>query len=236
MRKFQDKIDEDASRLTPATKLPEASRLPIPTPLAEKPVYDASKRLIDVLLSVVALIGLLPVMLLVMLLIKLDSRGPIFYRQERIGKDGKPFRMLKFRSMFSLDKDVPDELRTLNESSGPLFKMRNDPRITHVGRIIRRLSIDELPQVLNVITGEMSLVGPRPPLPRELAAYEELQLLRLRVKPGMTGAWQVSGRSRLTFEDMVRLDLDYIERRSLLLDLSLIARTIPSVLVGDGAY
>ena len=190
----------------------------------------------DIALSLAALIALLPLLAIAAMLIRLDSKGSVFYRQERMGKDAKPFLMLKFRSMHERDIDVPPELLLRNESTGPLFKIKNDPRVTRIGRVIRKTSIDELPQLINVLKGEMSLVGPRPPLPRELAGYEVAQLLRLRVKPGITGPWQVGGRSKLTFDDMVRLDLQYIEDRSLLLDLKLLALTIPTVLLGDGAY
>jgi lipopolysaccharide/colanic/teichoic acid biosynthesis glycosyltransferase len=214
-----------------------AEPLPIEAPaLRRRPVYEFTKRAVDILLSFVALTALTPVFLAVALAIKLDSRGPVFYRQTRMGKDAKPFTMLKFRSMFHRPIDLPPELLAHNESNGPLFKMRNDPRVTRVGRLIRRASIDELPQLINVLWGHMSLVGPRPPLPREFEGFETVQRLRLRVVPGVTGPWQVSGRSNLPFEEMVRLDLGYIERRSLLLDLKLLLLTVPTVLLGRGAY
>ena len=201
-----------------------------------KRLYAIAKRALDIAVSLMTLTLLLPLVLVAAVLIRLDSRGSVFYRQERMGKDAKPFQMLKFRSMHERDVDVPPELMLRNESTGPLFKIKNDPRVTRVGRIIRKTSIDELPQLINVLRGEMSLVGPRPPLPRELAGFEVAQLLRLRVTPGITGPWQVGGRSRLTFDDMVRLDLQYIEERSLLLDLKLLVLTVPTVLLGDGAY
>jgi lipopolysaccharide/colanic/teichoic acid biosynthesis glycosyltransferase len=168
--------------------------------------------------------------------IKLDSRGSIFYRQLRVGKDGTYFFMLKFRSMRQDAERVLEELRQQNEATGPLFKMRNDPRVTRVGRILRRLSLDELPQLFNVLRGEMSLVGPRPPIPSEVAKYEEWQFGRLRAVPGITGLWQVSGRSDVPFHDMVRLDLHYIRNWSLALDLAILLRTIPAVLTSRGAY
>jgi lipopolysaccharide/colanic/teichoic acid biosynthesis glycosyltransferase len=199
-------------------------------------LYNLSKRALDIVLSLAALIALLPLFLLTAALIRLDSRGSVFYRQERMGKDARPFQMLKFRSMHNRDVDIPADLLQRNESTGPLFKIKNDPRVTRVGRFIRKTSIDELPQFINVLKGEMSLVGPRPPMPRELAGYEVAQLLRLRVTPGVTGPWQVGGRSKLTFDDMVRLDLQYIEDRSLLLDLKLLVLTVPTVLLGHGAY
>jgi exopolysaccharide biosynthesis polyprenyl glycosylphosphotransferase len=194
------------------------------------------KRAFDLLFGMLALIGLAPLMLALALAIKLDSPGPIFFRQERVGKDGTRFRMLKFRSM-RVDADrLLETLRASNEATGPLFKMRNDPRVTRVGRLLRRSSLDELPQLFNVLIGEMSLVGPRPPVPKEVAEYEDWALGRLRAMPGMTGLWQVSGRSDVPFHDMVRLDLHYIRNWSLWLDLEIILRTVPAVLGNRGAY
>jgi lipopolysaccharide/colanic/teichoic acid biosynthesis glycosyltransferase len=204
--------------------------------LATRHVYEAAKRGFDFVLALIGLVLLTPLFAAVALLIKLESEGPVFYMQERLGKGAKPFLMFKFRSMYTCDVEIPPELLKLNESTGPLFKMRNDPRVTKIGRFIRRTSIDELPQLINVLLGQMSLVGPRPPLPRELVGFDRVQRLRLRVVPGVTGPWQVSGRSALPFEEMVRLDLEYIESRSLLLDLKLLLRTVPTVLFGDGAY
>jgi lipopolysaccharide/colanic/teichoic acid biosynthesis glycosyltransferase len=153
-----------------------------------------------------------------------------------VGKDGRHFRVLKFRSMRE-DADLRlSEVQRLNEVSGPMFKIRRDPRITRVGGFIRRYSLDELPQLINVVRGEMSLVGPRPPLPAEVERYEDWQLGRLRALPGITGLWQVSGRSEVPFDDMVRLDLEYIRKRSLALDFEILMRTIPAVLSTRGAY
>jgi exopolysaccharide biosynthesis polyprenyl glycosylphosphotransferase len=194
------------------------------------------KRAADLVLTSFALVALSPVLLGVMAAIKLDSRGPVFYRQKRVGKDGEYFWMLKFRSMcVDADKKLA-ELRARNEATGPLFKMRDDPRVTRVGRFIRRWSLDELPQLFNVMRGEMSLVGPRPPLPSEVDQYEDWQYGRLRAVPGLTGLWQVSGRSEVPFHDMVRLDLHYIRNWSLSLDLEIMLRTIPAVLTNRGAY
>lgn len=204
--------------------------------IVRRPLYDAAKRAFDITTSLVALLLTLPLLAVIALLIKLDSPGPVLFRQERLGKDGKRFTMVKFRSMYVDCEVITPELAQRNESTGPLFKMRNDPRITRVGRFLRRTSLDELPQILNVLEGSMSIVGPRPPLPRELAGYEDLQQQRLQVKPGLAGLWQVSGRSNLTFDEMVALDLEYIERRSFWFDLQLIVRTIPCVLLGRGAY
>ena len=194
------------------------------------------KRAFDLFGAICGLLVLAPLMGAIALAIRLDSPGPIFYRQERVGKDGKPFRMIKFRSMRQDADRHLEALRASNEASGPLFKMRNDPRITRVGRFLRRSSLDELPQLFNVLAGTMSLVGPRPPVPSEVEAYEDWQRGRLRAMPGMTGLWQVSGRSDVPFHDMVRLDLHYIRNWSLWLDIEIIARTVPAVLGNRGAY
>jgi exopolysaccharide biosynthesis polyprenyl glycosylphosphotransferase len=195
-----------------------------------------AKRVFDLVLScAVVLIGL-PVWLLLAAAIKLTSSGPVLYSQDRVGKDGELFGMYKFRSMYE-DADARRvELMADNEASGPLFKMKNDPRVTSVGKWLRRFSIDEFPQIINVLKGEMSLVGPRPPLPSEVERYTAHDLRRLEVVPGMTGLWQVSGRSSLTFDEMVRLDLFYIENWSVGLDITLLFRTIPAVLFARGAY
>ncbi len=193
------------------------------------------KRTFDILVaSSIVLLGM-PVWLVVMGLIKLTP-GPVFYRQQRVGRGGERFGMLKFRSMV-IDADARlAELQAANQASGPLFKMKDDPRITPVGKWMRKFSVDEFPQLLNVLKGEMSLVGPRPPLPQEVAQYTERDWRRLEVVPGMTGLWQVSGRSSLTFDEMVRLDIFYIENWSVGLDISLLLRTIPAVLFAKGAY
>jgi exopolysaccharide biosynthesis polyprenyl glycosylphosphotransferase len=194
------------------------------------------KRVVDLVLAVAAL-GAGSVMLAaISVAIRLDSPGPVLYRQRRVGKDGVEFDMLKFRSMRRDADRMLDKLSALNEATGPLFKIRRDPRVTSVGRILRRFSLDELPQLLNVLRGEMSLVGPRPPLPAEVLRYEEWQTARLRARPGMTGLWQVSGRSEVPFNDMVRLDLHYVRNWSLGLDLEIILRTIPAVVANRGAY
>jgi lipopolysaccharide/colanic/teichoic acid biosynthesis glycosyltransferase len=168
----------------------------------------------------------------VAVIIKLDSRGPVFFHQKRIGFMGKPFYMHKFRSMVTDAEERFEEVEDKNEISGFMFKIRNDPRVTKVGKIIRKTSIDELPQLFNVIKGEMSIVGPRPPIGREVQKYDAWHNLRLSVKPGITGLWQVSGRNDIGFEDMCRLDLKYIRERNFKNDLKIIFRTIP-VLLGD---
>ncbi|MEI7814774.1 MAG: sugar transferase, partial [Coriobacteriia bacterium] len=196
------------------------------------------KRAFDLVVGVVIVIIGTPIWLAVALAIKIDSSGPVFYRQERIGRAGRPFGMFKFRSMCSDADERLFDLRAAgaNEATGPLFKMEDDPRVTRVGRWMRKYSVDEFPQLINVLLGEMSLVGPRPPLPEETASYDASHWRRMEVIPGMTGLWQVSGRSRLTFDEMMRLDLYYIENWSVGADIGLLLRTIPAVLFARGAY
>ena len=194
------------------------------------------RRALDILVASLALLLLLPVLLTVALLIRLDSPGPILFVQKRVGKHGREFPVFKFRSMFTDAETRLGSVLAKNERSGPVFKMRHDPRVTRVGRPLRRFSLDELPQLLNVLRGEMSLVGPRPALPREVALYTPAQRLRLSVTPGLTGLWQVSGRAELSFEDSVFLDLEYVRRQSVWLNLVLLVRTVPAVLTGHGAY
>jgi exopolysaccharide biosynthesis polyprenyl glycosylphosphotransferase len=194
------------------------------------------KRATDLLLVSLGLLVISPILAAIALAVKLDSPGPVLYRQQRVGKDGRLFSMFKFRSMCQDADRRLEALRAQNEASGPLFKMRKDPRVTRVGAVLRRWSLDELPQLLNVLRGEMSLVGPRPPLPKEVEKYEAWQLGRLRAVPGLTGLWQVSGRSEVPFHDMVRLDLHYIRNWSFAMDLEILLRTIPAVLTNRGAY
>jgi exopolysaccharide biosynthesis polyprenyl glycosylphosphotransferase len=194
------------------------------------------KRAIDIAGALAGIIIFSPFWLLIIILIKLDSRGPMFYRQERLGKGGRPFEIFKFRSMVVGADEMLPELAEFNEMDGPIFKIKKDPRITHVGRLLRKFSIDEFPQLINVLKGDMSLVGPRPPIPEEVEEYERWQMKRLTVPQGVTGLWQVSGRNLLTFEEMVRLDIYYIENWSLWLDLKLLLKTIPVVVLMRGAY
>lgn len=199
-------------------------------------VNQAIKRAMDIAVAGTALVASAPIMLLVAIAVKLDSRGGVFYPQERVGAGGKVFRLYKVRSMYSdADKRLA-ELRTNNEAGGPTFKMKDDPRRTRVGRIIRRFSLDEVPQFWNVFLGHISVVGPRAPIPAEVEQYEEWHHRRLEVTPGLTGLWQVSGRSELPFDEMVMLDIYYIENWSLWLDLKIMLQTIPAVIGGRGAY
>lgn len=194
------------------------------------------KRLFDLVMGSLTTLIMLPVGGLVALAIRWDSDGPIFYRQIRIGKNGLPFHVYKFRSMVTNAEDRLCEMADLNEATGPLFKMRDDPRQTRVGHFLRKYSLDELPQLFNVLRGEMSLVGPRPNLPQEVEQYQAWHRKRLSVSPGMTGLWQVSGRSNLTFDEMVLLDIYYAENWNLLLDFNILLRTIPAVISRRGAY
>ncbi len=195
-----------------------------------------AKRALDILAALAILLVSSPVTLLAALLIRLDSPGPILFSQTRVGEKGKLFTVLKFRSMRVGAEAEQEQLRERNEATGPLFKIRNDPRQTRFGRLLRRTSVDEIPQFLNVLKGEMSVVGPRPGLPSEVARYQPWHRQRLEVKPGITGLWQVSGRSDLTFDEMCLLDIYYIENWSLALDIQIMLRTIPRVLFGSGAY
>lgn len=194
------------------------------------------KRAIDVTVSLIGLILLLPFFALLALLIKLDSDGPVFFTQIRVGKGEHLFACYKFRSMRQGAEAEQAGLQVLNEADGPIFKIRDDPRITRVGRVLRRLSLDELPQLFNVLMGHMSLVGPRPAPPSEVQRYQSWHKRRLEVAPGLTGLWQVSGRSELSFDEMVLLDLYYIEHWSPFLDVQIMLRTLPKMITGEGAY
>lgn len=207
----------------------------------EKPQYDGAKRFqkraFDVCFSLLVLVPALPVLLAAGLAVKLTSKGPIFYKSYRIGMDGKPFEMLKIRTMYDGADAQRAHLEELNEvPGGVIFKMRQDPRVTPVGRFLRRYSIDELPQFINVLRREMSVVGPRPPLPSEVEAYDHRVRRRLLVRPGITGLWQVSGRSDLSWDDFVRLDLSYVENWSMVSDLMIAVKTVRVVASGRGAY
>ena len=194
------------------------------------------KRALDVAGGLLALAFAGPVILLAALAVKLTSRGPAFYTSTRLGKNGRPFTFYKLRSMYVGADAERASLMHMNEADGPVFKIARDPRVTRIGQWMRCTSVDELPQLLNVLKGDMSLVGPRPPLPEEAEKYEAWQRRRLDVKPGITCLWQVSGRSRLGFDEWMRLDLEYIRRQSVATDLWILARTVPAVLSREGAY
>lgn len=198
----------------------------------ESAIYNMAKRILDIIASTLGLIILSPILLVVAILIKLESKGPVIFSQKRIGLNKKEFKMYKFRSMVQNAEELKEKLAKENEMSGPMFKMKNDPRVTKVGRFIRKTSIDELPQLINVLKGDMSLVGPRPSLPKEVSKFEPWMLKRLQVKPGLTCYWQVSGRNNIDFEDWMKLDLQYVDDRSFWLDLKLILKTA-TVLFGD---
>jgi exopolysaccharide biosynthesis polyprenyl glycosylphosphotransferase len=194
------------------------------------------KRMFDLAVATVGLVFTAPILLAAAIATKLDSPGPVFFSQERIGRNGELFRVRKLRSMVVDAEARLDDLREQSEADGPLFKMRHDPRLTRVGRFLRATSIDELPQLWNVMRGEMSVVGPRPALASEAAEWSEDLRGRLRVKPGITGMWQVNGRSSASFDDYARHDLYYVDNWSLLTDLAIVAKTVPVVLGRRGAY
>ena len=204
-------------------------------PFDSRPAQRAIKRLFDIVASALALAVLSPLLLMVAVAIKLSSRGPILFAQERVGLHGRIFKMLKFRSMVANADALKAKLSARNEQAGPVFKIKNDPRITPLGRFLRKYSIDELPQLINVLRGEMSVVGPRPPVPPEVARYQAWQLRRLSVRPGLTCIWQVSGRNQISFEEWMYLDMRYIDHWSFWSDVALILRTVPAVLTGRGA-
>lgn len=195
-------------------------------------LYEVIKRIIDIVASFIGLILLSPLILIVSMLIKLESKGEVIFKQKRVGLNGKEFYMYKFRSMVINAEELKEQLESQNEMSGPMFKIKDDPRITKVGKFIRKTSIDELPQLINVIKGDMSLVGPRPSLPKEVKKFEQWMMERLEVKPGLTCIWQVSGRNNIDFEDWMKLDIKYVRERSFKLDIKLILKTV-LVLLGD---
>ena len=205
--------------------------------IAEETLYTRyGKRCLDIAGSLVCLLLVLPFLPLIALAIKGTSKGPVLYRSIRLGKDGQPFVFYKFRSMVDGAHESRNFLLHLNEVEGPVFKIARDPRVTLVGRFLRRTSIDEIPQLFNVLRGDMTLVGPRPPIPEEVEKYEPWQRRRLDVKPGITCLWQISGRSKLGFDEWMRLDIQYIQNQSFLLDLKILLRTFPAVISREGAY
>jgi lipopolysaccharide/colanic/teichoic acid biosynthesis glycosyltransferase len=202
----------------------------------DKTLYELAKRGIDLAGALTALLLLSPLLGLCALSIKLDSAGPVFFRQPRRGRRGRIFSMLKFRTMVDGAAGMQGQLAHLNEVDGPVFKIREDPRLTRVGKFLRRYSIDELPQLVNIVKGEMSLVGPRPLPVEEVDMSDPVQIERLSVSPGLTCYWQINGRSDVSFDEWMRMDLEYIRRRSVAEDLKIIVRTLPAVCKGDGAY
>ena len=220
--KFEEEFDEVAIAIDFSEVLAKESIL-----------YSITKRLIDIVGSLCGIILLSPLFLIVAILIKLeDPKGKVFFAQERNGRYPKTFKMYKFRSMVHNAEDLLKDLMDRNEQTGPVFKINDDPRITKVGKVIRRTSIDELPQLFNVLKGDMSLVGPRPPIPHEVEQYNSYQMQRLAVKPGLTCIWQVSGRNNIGFDEWVEMDIEYIKTRNLWLDIKLIFKTV-GVLFGD---
>ncbi len=199
-------------------------------------LYLITKRALDLIVASLIVLMVLPLVPVIVLLIKMDSKGPVLFRQKRVGKNGKVFELFKFRSMVDGAEKALDSLRPLSNREGPIFKIEEDPRITRVGRFLRRSSLDELPQIINVLKGDMTIVGPRPNLPSEVAQYLPWQRTRLLVRPGITCFWQVTGRSHIGFQEWMRLDLEYIRKRSIKTDLKIIFKTFPAVIARKGAY
>lgn len=204
--------------------------------ISSRPIYHTVKRSFDLVMATIGLILLSPIMLWISFLIKKEDHGPVFYKQVRVSKNGKTFQMYKFRSMFVNADQMLDKLKAQNDVNGPMFKMKNDPRITKIGHFIRKHSLDELPQFFNVIKGDMSLVGPRPPLPSEVAEYSEYDKQRLYVIPGCTGLWQATERNEVGFNEMVQLDIEYIKRANVWFDLWIIWKTVEIMVKPNGSY
>lgn len=223
------------SEMVQATKGSIITSIDIPE-VRDGRAYAFLKRTTDIVLASLILLLFLPVIPVIVLLMKLDSPGPVLFRQKRIGKNGVEFDFYKFRSMVTGAENVIVALRPLSGVDGPVFKLKEDPRVTHVGRFLRRSSLDELPQLLNVLKGDMSIVGPRPNLPSEVAHYLPWQRRRLDVIPGITCFWQISGRSHIGFQEWMRLDMEYIRNRSFVNDMKIILKTIPAVIARKGAY
>ena len=199
-------------------------------------IYHGMKRLFDIVAATCGIVILSPLMIIIAVLIKGEDHGPIFYKQVRVGKNGKTFKMYKFRSMFVNADKMLDKLKEQNDVDGPMFKMKDDPRVTKIGHFIRKHSLDELPQFLNVLKGDMSLVGPRPPLPSEVAEYSDYDKQRLLVIPGCTGLWQATERNKVGFNEMVQLDIQYIKRASFMFDLWIIWKTVEIVIKPNESY
>lgn len=198
-------------------------------------IYFIAKRLFDIIFSFTLLVVLFPFFVIISIISLIAQGYPIFYNAERIGKNGKPFKMFKFRTMIRGADKLLDDLKDKNETNGPTFKIENDPRMTKFGKILRKTSIDELPQLLNILIGDMTFVGPRPPLRSEVEQYDEFAKLRLTAKPGLTCIWQCSGRNEIEFDEWMKMDVEYLQKRSLLFDFWLILKTIPAVITQKGA-
>ena len=205
-------------------------------PIRDALYYRVGKRILDILFSGAGILLFLPLMLPLAILIRLESDGPIFFRQIRVGRNRRHFVCYKFRSMVNDAEALKEEIGYMNEAKGPMFKIRNDPRITPLGSFLRRSSLDELPQLFNVLKGDMSIVGPRPQIPSEVEDYEPWHYRRLEVTPGITCLWQVSGRSSIGFEEWMRLDMEYVKMRSFIFDLKILLRTLPAIIARRGAY
>ena len=228
------------------TKQDEQAEMGLPTAFAQEDVvsfpirdpwhYRCLKRGQDMLLSGLGILLFAPLMIPLAILIKLETDGPIFFRQIRVGKNRRHFVCYKFRSMVANAEDLKDDISYLNEAQGPMFKIRNDPRITSLGRFLRRSSLDELPQLFNVFLGDMSIVGPRPQIPSEVERYQPWHYRRLEVMPGITCLWQISGRSAIGFDEWMRLDMEYVKMRSFLFDLKIILLTLPAIIARRGAF
>lgn len=199
-------------------------------------VYHSMKRLFDIVAATCGIVILSPLMIIIAVLIKAEDHGPVFYKQVRVGKNGKTFKMYKFRSMFVNADKMLDKLKEQNDVDGPMFKMKDDPRVTKIGHFIRKHSLDELPQFLNVLKGDMSLVGPRPPLPSEVEEYSEYDKQRLFVIPGCTGLWQATERNEVGFTEMVQLDIEYIQKANLFFDLWIIWKTVEVIIKPNSSY
>ena len=222
---------------------PPTSEVPVPAMydalrerLRAQHLTEFVKRVFDIVAALLGLLLFLPLLPFLVAMVKLESPGPLLFRQTRIGRDGRPFTCYKIRSMVQNAEDLKEQYAHLNEADGAAFKIRQDPRITRVGRFVRRSSLDEFPQLLNVLKGDMSIVGPRPQIPSEVAQYSDEQKVRLLVKPGITCLWQVSGRNDVDFEEWMRLDREYVENRTLGLDFWILLRTLPAVIDRRGAY
>ena len=207
------------------------------TRIRRRRLYESVlKRLLDITLACIALVAISPVWLVIVVAIRLDSPGPAIFVQDRVGRKGTVFRFYKFRSMYVDAEERLADLQAHNETDGPVFKMRNDPRVSRVGALLRQTSLDELPQLINVLKGDMSLVGPRPPLPKEVAHYRPGDAIRLSVRPGLTCLWQIRGRSTVGFEQWMEFDREYVRNMSLWLDVGILVRTVGAVLSMKGAY